>query len=402
MHILLITRHYPPEISGGARRPFLLTQAMRLQGHKVTLVTPFKSDNPNHIHVPNAAIDNGLRLQSYPNEAVARKPNPLDKLKNFLRLWLFWPDPDIRWARDVVKTLKTTDLKPDWIMTTSPPESIHIAGAALSQILGVSWLAEMRDTWISMPHRVLLERSKFRAFLERRIASKTLRQADAITSVSEVVMSEARTHCAPDTPELILPHFSKPSPPSKKTAQDPTDIFDQAFLNIVHTGGFSLSDRRRKLAPLLEALIPVFQKRPELALHIAGPLTQTEAALIKASPIRIVHHGSVPLKKAHAMQRQADGLLLYTPKYSHALPGKYAEYAMAERPILYFGSGTWLSLVEDKGMLRPMVSGLEALTKQEVVKPATVLSHLEAAERLVKFMIQIDNNKPSQTNPIFE
>ncbi len=394
MHILLITRHYPPEISGGARRPFLLVQALQSLGHKVTLVTPFESDHPYHIHVPNTAIDNGLRLQSYPNEAAARKPNIPDKLKNFLRQWLFWPDPDIRWARDVIKTLKAADLKPDWIMTTSPPESIHIAGAALSQALGVSWLVEMRDTWISMPHRVILERSKLRAYFERRIAKNTLRKAQAITCVSEAVMSEARLYCAPNTPELIIPHFSKPINLSKNTKQDLVDIFDQARLNIVHTGGFSLSDRRRELAPLLDVLKPVFHKRPELTLHLVGPLTPSEVALAKASPVKIIYHGIVSLEKSQALQRQADGLLLYTPKDSHALPGKYAEYAMAERPILYYTDGSWLSLVDDKTLLRPLISGLETLTKQEAVRPENALSHLAAAEMMVQFLKRIDNNAP--------
>ncbi len=390
MHILLITRHYPPEISGGARRPFLLTEALRLQGHKVTVASPFKSNNPDYIEAPSNAINNSLRLQSYTNETAARKLTLLDNLKNFMRQWLLWPDPDIRWARNVAKALKASDLKPDWIMTTSPPESIHIAGAALSRALGRPWLAEMRDTWVTMPHRVILERSKLRAFIERRIARHALSKATAITCVSKAVMSEARNYCAPDTPELILSHFSRPLDNSKHANGEKAPIFEPTSLNLVHTGGFSLSDRRRNLGPLLEALTPLSQKRPELLLHIAGPLTDKEKDLLTFSPVRAEYHGCVSLEQAHTMQRQADGLLLYTPKDSHALPGKYAEYALAGRPILYFGGGSWLSLVEDKAMLRPLVSGLEALEKQEEIKPSNALTHLAAAERLVNFLNHID------------
>jgi len=399
MHILLITRHYPPEISGGARRPFFLTQALRTQGHKVTLVTPFDLDDPDHICVPNTAIQNGLQAQSRQDERQNTAKNQHTSPKDILRQWLFWPDPDIRWARDVIKKLEAADIKPDWMLTTSPPESLHIAGATLAQSLNVPWVAELRDTWISMPHREILERSKTRAYFERRIAKKTLRNATAITSVSETVLQEARQYCPDNTPELILPHFSRPAPEIEKpetvaSKKEATDIFDQSTLNILHTGGFSLSDRRRKLGSLLDVLAPIGQKRPELVLHIAGPLSQAEKALIKNAPFPTQHHGNVSLDHAHAMQRQADGLLLYTPKDSHALPGKFAEYALAGRPILFYGGGPWLSLVQDKTALRPLVAGLEALKKGEKIEPVNALTHDKAAAILVDFLNVISNNRP--------
>ncbi|MBL4854240.1 MAG: glycosyltransferase [Robiginitomaculum sp.] len=411
MHILLIARHYPPEISGGARRPYLLTQALRSQGHKVTLVTPFNLDDPDHICVPNTAIQRGLQKglqadlkQDAPNqdEEANTTRNQQPSPKDILRQWLFWPDPDIRWARDVVKKLEASDIKPDWLMTTSPPESSHIAGAALARSLNVPWLAELRDTWISMPHRVILERSKIRAFFERRIAKRTLSKATAITGVSETVLQEARLYCPPNTPELVLPHFSRPARDDSAASGHKTKpvIFDKTSLNIVHTGGFSFSDRRRELGPLLDVLAPVSKNRPELVLHIVGPLSKAEKSLLKTASVRTLHHGSVSLDTAHAMQRQADGLLLYTPKDSHALPGKYAEYALAGRPILYFGGGSWLSLVEDKATLRPLIFGLETLRKGEKTKPTNVLTHHTAAKILFDFLCSVDTCE--QAHPSFD
>ena len=58
MNILYITRHYPPEISGGARRPYLYVKALRELGNKVTVVTPFELDDPNSITVYDAALSN--------------------------------------------------------------------------------------------------------------------------------------------------------------------------------------------------------------------------------------------------------------------------------------------------------------------------------------------------------
>ncbi len=392
MHILLIARHYPPEISGGARRPFFLTQALRAQGHKVTLVTPFALEDPDHIYTPNTAIHNSLQTQLRSDEGEQIFNNQKFSPKDILRQWVFWPDPDIRWARDVIRKLAVEDINPDWLMTTSPPESLHIAGAALAKSLNIPWLAELRDTWISMPHRAILERSRIRAFLERRIAKKTLGNVTAITGVSEAILQEARLYCPDNTPELVLPHFSKPAQAAVVGKRNAINIFDKATLNILHTGGFSLSDRRRELGPLLDILAATGKSRPELTLHIAGPLSQAEKTLLHNAPIRTQHHGHVPLDHAHAMQRQADGLLLYTPKNSHALPGKFAEYILAGRPILYFGGGPWLSLVEDKTVLRPLVAGLESLEKGEKVKPANTLTHDKAAEILVRFLGSVDRS----------
>lgn len=392
MDILLIARHYPPEISGGARRPYFLTKALREQGHKVTLVTPFKLDDPDHICVPSKAINNSLHAQFGVNRGRVAEENSGAMLKNTMRQWLMWPDPNIRWALDVAQTIEAANLSLDWIMTTSPPESSHIAGARLSRSLGVPWLAEMRDTWITMPHREVLERSKVRAFIERRMARKALSRAKAITCVSEAVMREARLYCSPNTPELILPHFSVSAEGSDEATNETFDELKKADLNIVHTGGFSLSDRRRRLEPLLEALIPLGENRPELVLHIAGALTQTEEALIAVTSLRIKYHGCLPIQQAHALQRQADGLLLYTPRDSHALPGKYAEYILAGRPILYFGGGSWLSLVEDKTTIRPLLSGLTTLKKNEKTKPKKPLTHLMAAEALIRFLKSVDTN----------
>jgi len=390
MEILLIARHYPPEISGGARRPYLLTKALRERGHKVTLVTPFKLDDPDHICVPNKAINNSLRAQLGANKVGAAEENSGTILKNAMRLWLLWPDPNIGWAQDVVKAIGATNLSLDWIMTTSPPESSHIAGARLSRSLGVPWLAEMRDTWVSMPHREVLERSKIRTFFERRMATKALSGASAITCVSEAVMDEARKYCSPTTPELVLPHFSVPIESTNETTSEPVHKLTKADLNIVHTGGFSLSDRRRKLEPLLEALTSLKESRPELVFHIAGVLTLAEEELLAVTPLRIKYHGCLPLQQIYALQRQADGLLLYTPRDSHALPGKYAEYVLSGRPILYFGSGSWLSLVEDKTTLRPLISGLKVLKKNETIEPKNPFTHLAAADALICFLNKID------------
>ena len=278
----------------------------------------------------------------------------------------------------MISALKHHDVKPDLIFTTSPPESIHITGAKLTKKLHVPWVAEFRDTWVEMPHRHILVRSGFRRYVERRIAKHVLRHAQAVTSVSEAVMQEARKYVRAGTPEKIITHFS-----DKSSVAHP---FDETKLNLVHTGGFTLSDRRRTVPPLLAALEEISQHRPELVLHIAGPLSDAEHTLIDESKTKIVRHGAVPLEKARALQKGADGLVLYTPPSSHALPGKYAEYCMAGRPILYIGGGDWLKLVDAPDILRPLVEGGIHLKKGEMHEGVAGLEYGEAGQELAQFL----------------
>ena len=328
MHILLLARHYPPEVSGGARRPYLMTRALRTLGHRVTVVTPFALNDHDSITVVNTSINRSTAQASKFDEAEPA-PTARNALKNTLRQWLFWPDPDIRWAKDVVRAVKSQNIRPDWIFTTSPPESIHYAGAKLSQGIDCPWVAELRDTWIEFPHRGILERSTLRAKIERRIAKKYLSKCAAITAVSEAVMTEARKYVAQDTPECILTHFSDQPPSPYK--------FDNNKLNLVHTGGFSLSDRRRELKALLVELQSTLVNKSNTVLHIAGVLTPEETHLAQNSDISVILHGTVSLEISRALQAGADALILHTPANSHVLPGKYAEYMMTNRPILYLG-----------------------------------------------------------------
>jgi len=381
MHILLITRHYPPEISGGARRPNLYAHALKELGHRVTVVTPFKVEGQDSITVKNTAILNGLKAL-HDKDSVSDPKGIFTRLKAHLRPWVYWPDDNIGWVNDVIRTVKRQGLQPDWIMTTSPPESIHLAGAKLSKLMRVPWVAELRDTWVEQPHRQVLAESGLRAFLERRIAKKTLKTAKAITAVSEAVIGEARNYTNVNTPECVISHFSDPPRSPYK--------FDPSNLNFVHTGGFTLSDRRRTLQPLLSILDQISLTRPNLVFHIAGPLSEDEVSQIETSMTKVEWHGSVTLPKARALQAGADALILYTPVNSHALPGKYAEYALAGKPILYLGGGQWRELVEDPSLLRPLESAALTIEKNETIIAKNALTHIQAAQNLVDFLKSVD------------
>src|SRR5438270_676811 len=82
----------------------------------------------------------------------------------------------------------------DAVLTTSPPGSVHLVGAAVKRTLGIPWLADLRDSLLAHPHRrheSAAVRAKERA--TALVARTVARYADAIVAASDAIAEEART-----------------------------------------------------------------------------------------------------------------------------------------------------------------------------------------------------------------
>lgn len=325
MKITLIALHYGEEGSGGARRSYLWAKGLRQAGHDVYVVSPYVTGElPNEIYVPFGA--RGADMHKVPTAI----PSAFERyLKRHLRVWLRWPDPEISWHREIVSIVIKNVNNCDWLITSSPPESAHAIGAPLATALNAKWCAELRDSWIERSHRPYVK--GLRAFLEKQLAKRWLRHVDAITSVNGEIIAEAKA-LAPQAKASEIGHFSEPF------VGEPLALPKDSF-NLVHAGGFERSDRRRSLSELIEALRPIYALRPNLHLHLMGPLTFSESQILKHSDLKITYHGWVPLTRSRKIQAGADAALLYTPADdSAALPGKYSEYCNLRKPIFYLGS----------------------------------------------------------------
>src|SRR5205814_9687668 len=80
----------------------------------------------------------------------------------------------------------------DVVVTTPPPNSIHLIGAAVKRATGVKWVADLRDSLTANPHRryestAVRLKEKGAAAVARAVA----RRADAIVAVSEAIAAEA-------------------------------------------------------------------------------------------------------------------------------------------------------------------------------------------------------------------
>jgi glycosyltransferase involved in cell wall biosynthesis len=324
MRILLITRHYPPAVSGGAKRPFLLARELRKLGCEIFVIAPSLPDGEIGVAEPHPHRD--------PATSSGGKPN----LRALARELLLWPDPDIRWTQKAAQTaIDQTPWRPDWVWTTSPPESIHAAGVSLKKHFGAKWMADFRDHWLDRPHR--RERATFlRRAGERLIARRWLAQADLVTSVDPFIADELRL-LGPVAPQ-VTPHFSPSDPvaPINLPAED---------INVVHTGAISLSDPQARIEEILAPFEQALMRNPALKLHLVGRLTDQEVMLVQASPIchRILMHGVQPLETALGHQHAADALIFVGSGKTRVPPSKITEYLATDAPIIACGDGDWRS-----------------------------------------------------------
>src|SRR5690606_21715064 len=98
-----------------------------------------------------------------------------------------WRGPAVRAARAEAARLQAAG-EPgfDVVLSSSPPETTHLAAHDVAAALGVPWVADFRDSWLDLPHLRMsswLVRRKHRRNV--RLATKLLRRAAAATTVSE-------------------------------------------------------------------------------------------------------------------------------------------------------------------------------------------------------------------------
>lgn len=322
MRLLLITRHYPPAVSGGAKRPSSLARALRKHGAEVFVVAPSLPDGEPGIAVPHPNRD--------PSGAASSAPS----LRDLGREWLLWPDPDIRWSMRAARAAaEGAPWKPDWIWTTSPSESVHAAGAKLRQQLDARWLMDFRDHWLERPHR-RQRLAAHRQFGEGMLARRWLRNADLVTCVDASIQAELARLGARDA--RVLPHFM-PDGRGADVALPANDI------NIVHTGSIALSDPEARIEDLLAVFAGAQCRNANLRLHLVGRLTDEEQSKVaqSAAVARISVHGVLPLEQSLGFQRAADALVLVGSAKTHVPPSKITEYLATTAPIIACGPGDW-------------------------------------------------------------
>jgi glycosyltransferase involved in cell wall biosynthesis len=338
--VLLVTMYFPPAGGGGVQRPLKFATHLPAHGIETHVLAP---DDPKWIHADpelqppthawvHRARYIGPRSHKLAEELHGRRG--IDRVsrqaRSFSRRMLV-PDENVTWNLTAipaaVRIARAEDI--DVVLTTSPPNSVHLVGASVKRATGARWVADLRDSLTAHPHRRVeraLVRAKEKA--SEQVARLVARQADAIVAASEAIAAEVRVL---EPKGVVVPILNG------------ADFDDFAGLEyrrsdrfrITHTGSFF---GRRNPRPFLQALAD--SGLDNVVVRFVGDFRSSDREWAEQLGLRdrLELHPYVPRRRSLALQRDSDALLLLIPdaggRGRGVLSGKVFEYLAAERPIL--------------------------------------------------------------------
>ncbi len=351
-----MTLYWPPAGGGGVQRPLKLATYLPGFGVETHVLAP---DDPRWVH-----RDDELQppTQAWVHRArylgpEGRRPadelhgsEGLERLSLQIRLLgrrLLVPDENVSWNVTAIPAAAriVRDEGIDVVVTTSPPSSIQLVGAAVKQLTGVRWVADLRDSLVAHPHRrtdSVAVRLKEQS--QRGIAKLVARKADAIVAAADAIADETRE---------LGPAGSV------VTIANGCDFDDFAGLDyrpgerfrITHAGSFF---GKRDPRPFLTALAGADEA---VVARFVGDFRPRDREYADSLDLgdRLELHAYVPRRRSLELQRDSEALLLLIPEADGrgrgVLSGKVFEYLAAERPILAAvpPEGAAAKLIRDAG-----------------------------------------------------
>ena len=360
--VLIITYYWPPTGGSGVQRWVKFAKYLPSEGWQPVIYTP---ENPEQLAIdhtlgseipedaeiiktriiePYELYKKFLKSSGHSKEAV--EVNPVNaQNKSFLQkaaMWvrgnLFRPDPRCLWIKPSVRFLKKylEEHPVDLIVSTGPPQSMHMIGWKLSRATGLPWIADFRDPWTKIFYFKHLSMTSATERWHRKMEQKVLDDATAVVAVSPLVQKEFQEMTK--TPvHLITNGFDECD-----FIQENTRESDEDF-TVTHTGLFAADGNPTVLWEVLSELCSKDESfRKALNIKLIGKTDDQIIAAIKGSGLEdnLVNMGYQPHNIAVEEQRKASVLILplrKEPEYKAVLPGKLFEYIASQRPILGIG-----------------------------------------------------------------
>ncbi len=362
--LLLLCYFYPPLGGGGVHRVLGFTRWLPEHGWDCTVVCAGPEDYwvrdeslvdrippaTEVIRVPGgSALSAWLRLRrgrdrragsadAAPGAArgdAGRRSGAVFGGLRTLSDWLLLPDSYAGWARRArgVAAARLARGDVSVVLSTSPPDSVHLAALPLARRLGLPWVADFRDPWIGLHFR--RPPTAWHAARQRDLERRVLAGADLVLAASRTHVDDLERDAGGRPRRVVhLPNGYEPD----ATAPLPPAPGDPLHFTLVFSGTLSLMP---DVEVLFEALHQLLAQRPEarrrIRVRLAGPFdTDYEDRAVALGLKGIVEFtGPLAHGEARALQRAADLLLLWKPRgYRTMVPGKTYEYLDAGRPIV--------------------------------------------------------------------
>lgn len=270
---------------------------------------------------------------------VKRKPN---RLRRAVALWLFNPDPTVVWSKMVAASSEVNKIicGCSLIVSSSPPESGHVAGLALSKKFNIPHVVDLRDGWLDEPLKPNLVSSSFRRWREGRLEREVVSHAGLVFVTSEVWRELlCRRYSGIDEKVCVVPNgYPEINDLLVERKSDPSESGKTVLL---HAGRFMGSRSTQRASILLEKLFG------HLSRYGAGPGVVRMIGALTGEDVRDIEFvrsdflrigwelevfQNMPRDAILREMQCADGLLLLSASMA-AIPSKLFEYIASMRPI---------------------------------------------------------------------
>ena len=336
--VLIVSFYFPPAGGVGVQRVLKFAAHLDDLGIETHVLAP---DDPRWIHRDvGRRVPTGVRVHRA-RYFGPRGRKPAQELREvtgarrgarralLMARRLIVPDENATWSitaiPSAIRIVRQEGI--DVIITTSPPGSVHLIGAATKRATRVPWVADLRDPLVAHPHRDMermIVRIKDRT--QRLVAELISRKADAIVAVSDAIADEMhgfapRGRIVPISNGCDFDDFEgleyRPNVPFR----------------ITHTGSFF---GQRDPRPFLTALARV----DGIVARFVGDFRSEDREWAESLGLgdRLELISYVSHRRALELQRDSEALLLLVPdaggRGAGILSGKVFEYIAADRPIL--------------------------------------------------------------------
>lgn len=345
----MLCYHFPPMGTTGALRPARLVRYLPadIEVEVLTVAGPPEGGGNEalwrEIEARVVRHEVPLRpraLQRRLESALARSAEGslASKACKTLATWCAWvPDRQVAFVDGAVEAgaALCARRRPDVLLSSSPPHSLHLAAVRLKQRCGAPLVCDFRDPWSDNPERrwpSALHRAH-----ERRLEARVLRAADLVlaNTPGNARMLRRSFPWLPEGRVQVLPNGFDPARRAALSAAAPAPRADGRrvvlYTGHVYAGG----------APAFEALAALLRRRPDLPARVlfrcvgsmdppvarlCGPLER--AGLLERAP-------AVPASEVPALLAGADALFYVVPPAGrHWIPSKLYDYLLAGKPVL--------------------------------------------------------------------
>ena len=272
--------------------------------------------------------------------------------RKFIKKIVFYFDNYFIWSlvlttKDIVKNAcKDTDI----IISSSPPESVHLASYVLAKKFSLKLVMDMRDGWIDEPMRKYRGKWSIKKMIERRWELKVLLKASQIfvTSKNWKKLLEERIPIASKKTTILTNAY----PIDFDTPENQQHQKPLSSILLLHTGRFLGTRETNKMNILLDPLFKVLKPKEDLAARIMlmGNIKLEELNESKEwerkfsnSLSSIIHKDRIERTEMFSELAKANGLLLLAATKAF-FPSKTFEYIKSAKPILAVtmkGSTIW-------------------------------------------------------------